>query len=87
MSLDISVLGWVGLLIAAPAIFIGTRVAVRSLLNKFIPETQVSISYTDAHKNVYKTKIYINNDDELVKLIDDIAEKNKRERKESASHA
>lgn len=87
MSLDISALGWMGLLVAAPAIFIGARVAIRSLLDQIISETKVSITYTDANKNIYKTKIYINNDDELVKLIDDIAEKNKRERKESSSHA
>ena len=86
MSIDISVLGWLGLIIAAPAIFIGARVAIRSLLDRAIDDTKVSITYTDADKNVYKTKIYIN-DDELIKLIDDIAEKNKRERKESASHA
>ncbi|EOE5642514.1 hypothetical protein ACKJVH_000047 [Cronobacter sakazakii] len=87
MSIDISVLGWLGLLVAAPAIFIGARVAIRSLLDRVNVETKVSITYTDANKNVYKTNIYINNDDELIKLIDDIAEKNKRERKESASHA
>ncbi|GCR92914.1 hypothetical protein [Escherichia coli] len=87
MSIDISVLGWLGLLVAAPAIFIGARVAIRSLLDRVIVETKVSITYTDANKNVYKTNIYINNDDELIKLIDDIAEKNKRERRESASHA
>lgn len=87
MSIDISVLGWLGLLVAAPAIFIGARVAIRSLLDRVIVETKVSITYTDVNKNVYKTNIYINNDDELIKLIDDIAEKNKRERKESASHA
>jgi len=87
MSLDISMLGWLGLIVASPAIFIGARVAIRSLLDKVIVETKVSITYTDANKNIYKTKIYLNNDDELLKLIDEIAEKNKRERKETTSHA
>ena len=57
MSIDISVLGWLGLLVAAPAIFIGARVAIRSLLDRVIVETKVSITYTDANKNVYKTNI------------------------------
>ncbi|CAI2535586.1 Uncharacterised protein [Serratia liquefaciens] len=86
MSLDISILGWLGLLVAAPAIFIGARVAIRSLLDRAIVETKVSITYTDLNKNKYKTSIYINRDEELLKLIDDIVEKNKHERKESASH-
>ncbi|NRN18103.1 hypothetical protein HKT11_01845 [Serratia marcescens] len=86
MSLDISVLGWLGLLVAAPAIFIGARVVIRNLLDRAIAETKVSITYTDLNKNKYKTSIYISRDEELLKLIDDIVEKNKHERKESASH-
>ncbi|EPH2852394.1 hypothetical protein P5G64_14935 [Serratia nevei] len=86
MSFDISVLGYLGLLIAAPAIFVAGRVAVRSLLSAITPQDKVSITYTDIKKNKYKTVIYINKDEELLKLIDDIAAKNQRERKESASH-
>ncbi|MDC9607363.1 hypothetical protein [Xenorhabdus griffiniae] len=86
MMPDISLLSSLGLLAAFPAIFITTRVAIRWLLNKLLPETKVHIKYTDVNKNTYKTTIYINNDDELMKLIDDIAEKNKNERGRATPH-
>ncbi|MBO1109403.1 hypothetical protein [Plesiomonas shigelloides] len=87
MSLDISVLGWLGLLIASPAIFISSRVAIRCLLDVVISDTKIAITYTDADKKIHKTSIYLDSDDELLKLIDGIAEKNKKVRKETASHA
>jgi len=79
MSSYLSILGYLGLLIAAPAIFIALRVAIRLLLSFLTPNEKISLTYTDANGVKYKKKIHVKKNDDLLKALDAIAEKNRRE--------
>ncbi|CAJ1869742.1 hypothetical protein HLBENOHH_02842 [Aeromonas dhakensis] len=72
------VLHVVAMVVAAPAIFVTVRVAVRWLLDRIIPDQKITIRYKGRDGEVIKITTKVDgNDDDFIKLLDEILEKQK----------
>ncbi|MDC9591690.1 hypothetical protein PSI23_21010 [Xenorhabdus sp. XENO-10] len=83
MLQDINVISLLGLSLALPALYFTFRLLfllLRLLLSILFSKEKVTITYQDKNGKTYKQKIYLEKDDELIKILDDIAEKNSHKR-------
>lgn len=83
--IELDWLQWIAFLLAMPALFAVTRVAVRWALYFVWPNDTVRIKYHTRSGQKLSAVINVASDDELLAILDDIAREQKQEKQANAN--
>lgn len=81
MLQHLNTVSWMGLLAAAPAILLTIRFILKLLISLIFSKEKVTITYRGVDGDKLIKKIYLKKNDDLLRVLDEIAKKNSHEGK------